>query len=76
MPTWILGKILADGYSADLELITEDSFVIRNTAGEEIEDAPLDAIFSEDDSGVVGDDSDSDGFLSEVWIIFYYQSSC
>ncbi|KAI9124378.1 hypothetical protein K1719_004300 [Acacia pycnantha] len=37
----------------------------RNTGGEENEDASLDAIFSEDDSGMIGDDSDSDGFLPE-----------
>ncbi|XP_028782047.1 nucleolar complex protein 2 homolog [Neltuma alba] len=37
----------------------------RNTGGEEYVDAPLDAIFSEDDSGMIGDDSDSDGFLPE-----------
>ncbi|XP_019442588.1 PREDICTED: nucleolar complex protein 2 homolog [Lupinus angustifolius] len=35
----------------------------RNTV--ELEDTPLDAVFSEDDSEVLGDDSDSDGFLSE-----------
>lgn len=39
---------------------------------EEIEDASLDAIFSEDDSGMIGDDSGSDGYLSEVWIIICY----
>ncbi|KAI5346153.1 hypothetical protein L3X38_014032 [Prunus dulcis] len=37
----------------------------RNTEAEYIEDNPLDAIFSEDDSDVFGDDSDSDGYLSE-----------
>ncbi|RDX61690.1 Nucleolar complex protein 2-like protein, partial [Mucuna pruriens] len=37
----------------------------RNTVGEEFQDTSLDAVFSEDDSEVLGDDSDSDGFLSE-----------
>ncbi|CAB4300982.1 unnamed protein product [Prunus armeniaca] len=37
----------------------------RNTEAEYIEDNPLDTIFSEDDSDVFGDDSDSDGYLSE-----------
>ncbi|XP_068315388.1 protein REBELOTE-like isoform X2 [Pyrus communis] len=37
----------------------------RNTEGEYIEDTPLDAIFSEDENDVFGDDSDSDGYLSE-----------
>ncbi|KAL2574021.1 hypothetical protein GLYMA_17G186500v4 [Glycine max] len=32
---------------------------------EEFQDTSLDALFSEDDSEVLGDDSDSDGFLSE-----------
>ena len=41
-------------------------FCFRNTIGEEIEDTSLDAVFSEDDSEVLGEDSDSDGFLSEV----------
>lgn len=44
----------------------------RQTVAEEIEDASLDAIFSEDDSGMIGDDSGSDGYLSEVWIIICY----
>uniref|UniRef100_A0A5B7C525 Nucleolar complex protein 2 homolog n=1 Tax=Davidia involucrata TaxID=16924 RepID=A0A5B7C525_DAVIN len=37
----------------------------RNPEGEDKEDISLDAIFSEDDSDVGGDASDSDGFLSE-----------
>ncbi|CAK9152223.1 unnamed protein product [Ilex paraguariensis] len=37
----------------------------RNTDGEVIEDASLDALFIDDDSNVVADASDSDGFLSE-----------
>ncbi|XP_008233359.1 PREDICTED: nucleolar complex protein 2 homolog [Prunus mume] len=37
----------------------------RNTEAEYIENNPLDTIFSEDDSDVFGDDSDSDGYLSE-----------
>ncbi|KAK7286699.1 hypothetical protein RJT34_21885 [Clitoria ternatea] len=36
----------------------------RNTV-EEFQDISLDTVFSKDDSGVLGDDSDSDGFLSE-----------
>lgn len=47
-------------------LITNCLFVgIRNIV-EGFQDTSLDAIFSEDDSEVLGDDSDSDGFLSEV----------
>ncbi|XP_054814712.1 protein REBELOTE isoform X1 [Prosopis cineraria] len=37
----------------------------RNNGGEENEDASLDVIFSEDDSGMIGDDSGSDEFLPE-----------
>uniref|UniRef100_A0A6P6G102 nucleolar complex protein 2 homolog isoform X1 n=1 Tax=Ziziphus jujuba TaxID=326968 RepID=A0A6P6G102_ZIZJJ len=37
---------------------------VRKTKGE-LEDASLDAVFKEDDSDLVGDDSDSDGYLSE-----------
>ncbi|KAK9282888.1 hypothetical protein L1049_011113 [Liquidambar formosana] len=37
----------------------------RNIEGGDIEETSLDAIFSEDDSDVAEDDSDSDGFLSE-----------
>lgn len=37
----------------------------RNAAGVEFLDISLDAIFSDDESEVLGDDSDSDGFLSE-----------
>ncbi|KAM1675598.1 hypothetical protein FF1_041106 [Malus domestica] len=37
----------------------------RNTEGIYIEDTPLDTIFSEDENDVFGDDSDSDGYLSE-----------
>ncbi|KAL2343645.1 hypothetical protein Fmac_004930 [Flemingia macrophylla] len=37
----------------------------RDKVGEEFEYTSLDAVFSEDDSEVLGDDSDSDGFLSE-----------
>lgn len=40
-------------------------FFLRKTKGE-LEDASLDAVFKEDDSDLVGDDSDSDGYLSEV----------
>lgn len=38
----------------------------RNPEAGDIEDISLDAIFSEDDSDVTGDDSESDGYLSEV----------
>ncbi|KAK7320396.1 hypothetical protein VNO77_29826 [Canavalia gladiata] len=37
----------------------------ESTVGEEFQDTSLDAVFSEDDGEVLGDDSDSDGFLSE-----------
>ncbi|KAJ1393878.1 Nucleolar complex protein 2 [Sesbania bispinosa] len=37
----------------------------RDTIDKEIQDTSLDAVFSEDDSEMLGDDSDSDGFLSE-----------
>ncbi|XP_059458653.1 protein REBELOTE [Corylus avellana] len=37
----------------------------RNPEGGDIEDIALDTIFSEDDSDVVEDDSESDGYLSE-----------
>ena len=38
----------------------------RNPEAGDIEDISLDAVFSEDDSDVTGDDSESDGYLSEV----------
>ena len=38
----------------------------RNLKAGNIEDISLDAIFSEDDSDVTGDDSESDGYLSKV----------
>ena len=38
----------------------------RNPKARDIEDISLDAIFSEDDSDVTGDDSESDGYLSKV----------
>lgn len=37
----------------------------RNPEAGDIEDFSLDAVFSEDDSDVTGDDSESDGYLSE-----------
>ncbi|KAJ7975103.1 nucleolar complex protein 2-like [Quillaja saponaria] len=37
----------------------------RNHVGEDNENASLDVIFSEDDTYATGDDSDSDGYLSE-----------
>ena len=40
-------------------------YVCRDLEGENIEDAALDAVFS-DESDVVEDDSESDGYLSEV----------
>lgn len=39
---------------------------LRNPEGGDIEDIALDTIFSEDDSDVAEDDSESDGYLSEV----------
>ncbi|KAI4346366.1 hypothetical protein L6164_007267 [Bauhinia variegata] len=38
---------------------------VRNPVGEEIEDASVDSMFSEDESEMLEDDSDSDGYLSE-----------
>ncbi|KAJ1403607.1 hypothetical protein SESBI_27172 [Sesbania bispinosa] len=38
---------------------------MRDTIDKEIQDTSIDAVFSEDDSEMLGDDSDSDGFLSE-----------
>ena len=38
----------------------------KNPKAGDIEDISLDAIFSEDDSDVTGDDSESDGYLSKV----------
>lgn len=55
--------------------INGDSFVLRNTGGEENEDASLDTIFSEDDSEMMEGDSDSDEFLPEVWIRIVHQNS-
>lgn len=40
-------------------------YVSRDLESENIEDAALDAVFS-DESDVVEDDSESDGYLSEV----------
>ncbi|CAJ1947778.1 unnamed protein product [Sphenostylis stenocarpa] len=55
-------------YSQDieenLENDTSNPSVGRNIV-EEFQDTSLDALFSEDDSEVLGDNSDSDGFLSE-----------
>jgi hypothetical protein len=39
---------------------------LRNPEGGDIEDIALDTIFSDDDSDVAEDDSESDGYLSEV----------
>ena len=44
-------------------------FLFRNK-GQDLVDVSLDAIFSDDDSDVVEDDSDSDGYLSEVFEIY------
>lgn len=41
-------------------------YFLRNPEGGDIEDIALDTIFSEDDSDVTRDDSESDGYLSEV----------
>lgn len=40
--------------------------IFRDIRGEDVEDTSLEAIFTEDDSDVVADASDSDGYLSEV----------
>lgn len=47
----------------------------RNLEGEDIEGTSLDSIFSEDDSDVAGDDSGSDGFLSEDSSCMYVPES-
>ncbi|XP_027346329.1 nucleolar complex protein 2 homolog isoform X2 [Abrus precatorius] len=47
------------------EFDTKNASNERKTVGEEFQTTSLDAVFSEDDSEVLGDDSDSDGFLSE-----------
>ena len=41
-------------------------FHSKNPEAGHIEDKSLEAIFSEDDNDVAGDDSESDGYLSEV----------
>lgn len=44
-----------------------------NTVAAEIQDISLDALFSEDDSEVlVEEDSDSDGYLSDVSMVIIY----
>ena len=51
------------------ELVVENVLFFppcRNPEAGDIEDISLDAVFSEDDSDVTGDDSESDGYLSEV----------
>lgn len=52
----------------DLELDIENAilFLLRNPEGGDMEDTSLDAIFGEDDGDLSGDDSESDGYLSEV----------
>ena len=55
-------------YTDDLHvpaLITNNSFFVIRIVVEEFQDTSLDALFREDDSEMLGDDSDSDGFLSE-----------
>jgi len=41
-------------------------FVCRNNEVEDFKDISLDIVFGEEDSDMDGDDSDSDGYLSEV----------
>ncbi|TKY46302.1 Nucleolar complex protein [Spatholobus suberectus] len=55
----------SQGIEENLESDTTNPSNERNIVGEEFLDTPLDAIFSEDDSEALRDDSDSDGFLSE-----------
>lgn len=52
----------------DFGFVVENVFFspCRNPEAGDIEDISLDVIFSEDDSDVTGDDSESDGYLSEV----------
>ncbi|KAK7380755.1 hypothetical protein VNO78_33272 [Psophocarpus tetragonolobus] len=68
-PTMHLEPIVLFGGSQDIEENLENETTNpsneRNIVGEELQDTSLDAVFSEDDSEVLGDDSDSDGFLSE-----------
>ncbi|KAI4357193.1 hypothetical protein L6164_001159 [Bauhinia variegata] len=42
-----------------------DLSTVRNPVGEEVEDASVNSLFSEDDSEMLEDDSGSDGYLSE-----------
>lgn len=43
--------------------------ILSNINSEDIEDTSLEGIFAEDDSDVMADASDSDGFLSEVEVV-------
>lgn len=49
----------------NLESDTTNASNERNTVVEEFQETSLDAVFSEDDSEVLGDNSDSDGYFSE-----------
>lgn len=71
----LLNVTTGDGH--EVEEIEETDVVVTNpskTVVEEIQDVSLDAVFSDNDETEVlgGDDSDSDGFLEEVWIFFYF----
>ena len=49
-----------------VEQLFKSLFFPRNPELEDVKDISLDAIFGEDDIDEVGDDSESDGYLSEV----------
>lgn len=49
----------------DQKVVTTELSNGRNPEGEDIKDIALDTIFTEDDNDVTGDDSESDGYLSE-----------
>lgn len=48
----------------------------RDLEGEEFEDLSLDDLFTDGDSDVAEDASDSDGFLSEVFELYYEGNIC
>lgn len=62
----IISVILKLHYQKECRHTNLNEIVLRNVEGEYIDDTPLDAIFRVDDDDVFGDDSDSDGYLSEV----------
>jgi len=72
---FLLLNVTGDGH--EVEEIEETDAVVTNpskTVVEEIHDVSLDAVFSDNDETEVlgGDDSDSDGFLEEVWIFIFF----